>query len=63
MKALPPLSPEAAAEVRFRLTASYFLYKQKVTKELFRGEVPESLFVFAEKSAIILVRPADAPLG
>ena len=49
---------------RFRLRATYFLLVQKVGKDTFRGEVPKSFFfVFAEKSAMISVRPADAPLG
>ena len=47
----------------FAPRATYFLLVQKVGKDTFRGEVPESLFVFAEQSARILVRPAEAPLG
>ena len=48
----------------FAPRATYFLLMQKVGKDTFRGEVPKSFFfVFAEKSAMISVRPADAPLG
>ena len=54
---------EAAAEVRFRLTASYFLYKQKVTKELFRGENTDSTSGAEVRALAHSIFPLKTPEG
>ena len=61
-----PYSPVFAgspARGRFRLRASYFLCKQKVTKELFRGENTDSTSGAEVRALAHSIFPLKTPEG